>query len=227
MTCTEILALLKSNASEANREGMARYGINIDRACGVPMPFLRNLSRTLNVDHALAAELWASEVHEARILASLVDDADQVTARQMEEWAHDFDSWDICDQVCNNLFRKTAKAHEKAVKWTGAREELVKRAGFALMASLSVHDRRAPDGIFERYLAIVTREAGDERNFVMKAVNWALRQIGKRNLNLNKRAVEVAREIGELDSKSARWIASDALRELRDPEVLSRLRSRR
>ncbi|HEY4823209.1 MAG TPA: DNA alkylation repair protein, partial [Candidatus Bathyarchaeia archaeon] len=160
---------------------------------------------------------------EARILAGFVDDPKMVTEGQMESWAKDFDSWDVCDQVCSSLFDKTPFAHRKAVDWSGKKEEFVKRAGFVLMAALAVHDKKAGDDMFVRFLPIIKRESNDDRNFVKKAVNWALRQIGKRNLTLNSMAVRTAKEIQNLDSKAARWVASDALRELTDENVLERL----
>jgi 3-methyladenine DNA glycosylase AlkD len=153
----------------------------------------------------------------------MVDDPSRVTDRQMEYWVRDFDSWDVCDQVCGSLFDKTRFAYQKAVEWSGKREEFVKRAGFVLMASLAVHDKKAGDDKFVKFLPIIKRESTDDRNFVKKAVNWALRQIGKRNLTLNSMAVRTARGIQNLDSKAARWVASDALRELMDERVLERM----
>jgi len=174
-------------------------------------------------DHSLAQELWASRIHEARIMAGFVDEPKLVTAEQMENWVKDFDSWDICDQVCSNLFDRTPFAHKKAIEWSNREEEFVKRAGFVLMAALSVHDKSAVDDEFLIFLHIIKREATDERNYVKKAVNWALRQIGKRNSTLNKKAIETAKEIQKLGSKSARWIASDAVRELTSKSVQDNL----
>ncbi|MGD0178072.1 MAG: DNA alkylation repair protein, partial [Candidatus Bathyarchaeia archaeon] len=156
---------------------------------------------------------------------AMIDDPSKVTDRQMEEWVKDFDSWDVCDQVCSNLFDKTGLAYGKAVEWSARREEFVKRAGFTLMAALAVHDENAPDSKFRKFLGIIKRESGDDRNFVRKAVNWALRQIGKRNRGLNRDAVKAARDIGK--SKSAHWIASDALRELKSPAVQKRLQDKK
>jgi 3-methyladenine DNA glycosylase AlkD len=156
----------------------------------------------------------------------MIDDPSKVTDRQMEKWVNDFDSWDVCDQVCSNLFDKTRLAYRKAVEWSARREEFVKRAGFALMAALAVHDENAPDSKFRKFLPIIKMESDDDRNFVKKAVNWALRQIGKRNGRLNQEAVKTARQISRSDSKSARWIANDALRELTSPAVKKRLRNK-
>lgn len=220
----QILSELKSLSNPESVAGMARYGINPSHAYGVSIPNLRKIARKAGRSHELAECLWASQIHEARILATMVEDPDHVTDEQMERWARVFNSWDLCDQSCNNLFRKTAFAHEKAVEWTGRDEEFVKRAGFTLAACLSVHDKAAGDEQFIEFLALIKREASDSRNYVKKAANWALRQIGKRNLSLNRAAVEVAREIAKIDSKSARWIASDAIRELTSENIRKKLR---
>ena len=223
MTVTKVVAELKAHANPANVAGMARYGINQKNTLGVSIPRLRAMAREIGPDHALALELWASGIHEARILAGLVDDPARVTAAQLERWAKDFDSWDVCDGVCSNLFDKTPFAWDKAVAWSARPEEFVKRAAFVLMAALAVHDRKAPDGLFRKFFPLMEREATDERNFVKKAVNWALRQIGKRNLALNGDAIAAAKRIRKIDSKSARWIASDALRELESDAMRKRL----
>lgn len=211
---TNIIATLRSRASPKNVAGMARFGINPNGTLGVSMPMLRQLGRLHRRKHLLALELWQNGIHEARILAALVDDPKQVTARQMELWVRDFDSWDICDGVCCNLFDKTPFAHAKILSWTQRRAEYVKRAGFVLMAALAVHDKEAPDDLFLSFLPLIEREACDERNFVRKAVNWALRQIGKRNARLKVAAIASARRILKQDTPPARWIARDALREL-------------
>jgi 3-methyladenine DNA glycosylase AlkD len=211
---TSIIATLRTLANPANVAGMARFGINPKGTLGVSMPVLRKLGRQHRRNHALALELWQSGIHEARILAALVDDPKQVTARQMEAWVRDFDSWDICDGVCCNLFDKTPFACAKIKAWTRRRAEYVKRAGFVLMAALAVHDKQAPDDLFLGFLPLIEREVHDERNFVRKAVNWALRQIGKRNPRLRRAAIAAAKRIRVQDTKSARWIAADALREL-------------
>jgi len=203
---------------------MARYGINPENAYGVPIPTLRKMAKEIETNHLLAQKLWYSGVKDARILATMIDNPKEVTPEQMEGWARDLNSWDVCDQCCNNLFDKTHFAYQKAVEWSARSEEFVKRAGFTLMACLAVHDKKAQDKELLRFLPIIKREAGDDRNFVKKAVNWALRQIGKRNLNLNKKAVETAKEIQQMGSRSARWIASNALRELSSEAVQKRLR---
>jgi 3-methyladenine DNA glycosylase AlkD len=202
---------------------MARYGISPVGTLGVSMPFLRGLARQIRTDHQLALDLWRTGVHEARILAALIDDPDQVTQLQMESWVLDLDSWDVCDQLCGNLLRKTPYAYAQATEWSGRPEEFVKRAGFVLMTQLAVHDKGAPDAPFEHFLELAVREAGDDRTYVKKAVSWALRQIGKRNLALYRRAIAAADQIAVLDSKAARWVAADALRDLRGNDVRRRL----
>lgn len=225
MQYNEILNKLKSLSDPKAVEGMARYGINPAAALGVSIPVLRAIAKETVKDYLLARQLWASGIHEAQILAGMVDDPEKVSEKQMESWVKDFDSWAVCDQCCSNLFDKTKFAHEKALEWSKRKEEFVKRAGFVMMATLAVHDKKAKDEAFLKFLPVIKRESVDERNFVKKAVNWALRQIGKRNLNLNKKAIEIAGEIQKIDSKSARWIASDAIRELSSQAVQKRLKS--
>jgi len=209
-----IIIRLKSLSNPKNVEGMARFGISSANTLGVSMPELRKIGKEIGKDHKLALELWDSGIHEARILAGLVDDSTLVTASQMDKWVAGFDSWDVCDQVCMNLFRKTVFAHEKAAEWSRRKEEFVKRAGYALMATLAVHDKKATDAKLAAFFPLIIRGADDERNFVKKAVNWALRQIGKRNAALRDAALECAREVAKIDCKAARWIAADAIREL-------------
>lgn len=218
-----ILCRVKSRAKPGSREGMARFGIRVDNAFGVSIYELRKIAKELGTDHELALGLWETGNHEARILAGMIDDPALVTEMQMERWARDFNSWDMCDQVCSNLFDRTKYGYKKAIEWTKRDEEFVKRAGFVLMAALSVHDKHAADSKFEKFLPIIERHATDERNFVKKAVNWALRQIGKRNVHLNKKAIDIAERIGKTESKAARWIAKDALKELRSDKVRKKL----
>lgn len=214
MTYNQIIKQLKSKRNPRNIAGMARFGINPKNTLGISIPTLRSLAKETGRDHSLALKLWASGIHEARILASMVDEPAKVTPAQMERWVKDFDSWDVCDQVCANLYSVTPYAHAKALAWSKREREFEKRAGFALIAVLAVHDRTARDAAFEKFLPAIVRGSRDERNFVKKAVNWALRQIGKRNARLNRAAITTAREIAQLDSKSARWVAADALHEL-------------
>jgi len=226
MRCGQVLSTLKELGDPANVAGMTRFGIKPAVALGVSKPALRRLAKDLGRDHDLAIKLWASGVHEAMVLASLIDDPVKVTADQMDAWANRFDNWDICDQCCLNLFWKTAFAYEKTEDWTASDREFVKRAGFVLIASLAIHDKKTDDRVFERFFTIIGKEAADDRNYVMKAVNWALRQIGKRNAGLKQKAMEVALELKQAESKSARWIGSDALRELTSDAVRRRIRSR-
>lgn len=208
-------------ANPENVAGMARFGINPRNTLGVSIPLLRDLAKKIGKDHDLAQKLWATGIHEARLLAGFIDDWRLVTTAQMEKWAQDFDSWDICDQACSNLFDRTQFAYQKAKDWTKRPEEFVKRAGYVLMAALSVHDKKAPDLVFLKFFPLIKTGATDERNFVKKAVNWALRQIGKRNSALNKAAIRLAQEIKKLDSPAARWIAADAIRELKNRKFKS------
>jgi 3-methyladenine DNA glycosylase AlkD len=219
-----ILKRLRSLANPRNVEGMARFGISTCKeALGIPTPMLQKIAREIGRDHALALELWKSGVFEARCVAALIDDPTLVTEEQMERWVMDFDNWAVCDNCCGRLFDKTSMAYPKALEWSRREEEYVKRAAFSLMAALAVHDKEARIAKFLKFLAPIQRESTDERNFVKKAVNWALRQIGKRNLALNKAAIKTALEIRKSDSPSARWIAADALRELRSEAVQKRL----
>ncbi len=227
MQYSDILEELKSLSSPKAIEGMAKYGITPEKTYGVSIPNLRKIAKGIGTDHEVAQRLWASGIREARILASMIDDPEMVTEEQMESWVKDFDYWEICDQCCQNLFGRTKFAYQKAIEWSSNDKEFIKRAGFALMARLAVGDKRADDRQFERFLPIINREASDSRNFAKKAVNWALRQIGKRNLNLNRKAIEAAREIQKIDSRSAKWVASDAIRELTSKAVQERLQSRK
>ena len=231
------MAELAGRGSERDRDGMARYGINVRNAFGVSVYELRRVAKGLGRDHELALALWETGNHEARLLASMVDDPALVSPAQMDAWVTQFDSWDVCDQVTSNLFDKTACAYDKVNEWSTAEDEWVKRAAFATAAALAVQDKKAPDERFVAILALVRREAGDGRNFVKKAVNWALRNIGKRNAALHAAAIESAEAIlasaealaaaGRRDpaARSARWVARDALRELRSEKVLRRVRA--
>ena len=226
MKYREVMNKLKALGSPENVAGMARFGIQPRNAYGVSAPAVRRLAKEIGTDRRLAKQLWRSGNHDARGLAALIDDPAVVDAQQMESWVKDFDSWAVVDGACNNLFRKTAFARRKAIEWAEREEEFVKRAGFSLMACLAVHDKGATDARFLRYLAIIKREARDERNFVKKAVNWALRQIGKRNLRLRQAAISTAKQLRHLDSKAARWIAADALRELTSKKTVAMVRAK-
>lgn len=220
----EILQRLKSLGSKENREGMQRFGINVEKAYGVPVVEIRKLAKEIGRDHSLGEKLWSTGNHEARILSTIISNPDKVSEQQMERWVKVVDSWDLCDQMCSNLFSRSRYAKQKALEWSKRPEEFVKRAGFSLMASLAVHNKKAKNDLFLSFLPAILRESTDDRNFVKKAVNWALRQIGKRNLQLNVAAIKTATEMQTLNSKSAKWIASDALRELTSDEVQERLK---
>jgi 3-methyladenine DNA glycosylase AlkD len=219
-----ILAELKSLGSEENRAGQARFGINTKHAYGVSITSLRPIARRLKRDHDLAAALWATSVHEARILAAYVDEPKLVTSSQMDSWVADFDSWDLCDQVCSNLFVRTPYVEKKIAKWAKDRREFVRRAAFALLAAHTVHGKSVPDSDFLQYLPLIEKYATDPRNFVKKAVNWALRQIGKHSLALYAPALALAEKLAASEDKTARWIGKDAARELSDPKQIARLR---
>lgn len=214
MNIREIIDELKQCANAAHLAGMKRFGIDNSHALGVPLPEIRKLARLIKKDHELAQQLWETYIHECRIIASLVDDPALVTLEQMDQWVSEFSSWDICDQVCGNLFDRTPFVIEKALKYSASEDEYIKRAGFVLMAEYAVHNKKASDDVFIQFFPVIEREAWDDRNFVKKAVNWALRQIGKRNKMLNQLAIATSKRILQQQSKTARWIASNALAEL-------------
>jgi 3-methyladenine DNA glycosylase AlkD len=220
----DVLDKLEGKAKSEQLKGMAKYGMTVEQRLGVSVPDMRKLAKELGKDHKLALDLWRTGIAEARIVASMVGDPAKLTEEQMEEWVKGINSWDVCDQVCDNLFEKNQLAWKKIVDWSERKEEFVKRSAFSLIACLAWHDKKASDEKFIKLLPTIIREATDERNFVKKAVNWALRNIGKRNLNLNKAAINTAKEIQLLDSKAARWIASDAIRELESDAIQSRVR---
>ena len=224
MQYSEIISEIKSNRNPGAVAGMTRFGINPRNTYGVSIPILRSIAKRAGKSHALALKLWDSGIHEARIVASVVDEPEKVTEAQMDKWAAEFDSWDVCDQVCMNLFRYTRYAWKKAVGWAKEDSEFVRRAGFVMMAQLAVSEKNSADLEFEKFFPLIEKGSSDSRNFVRKAVNWALRQIGKRNLWLNTAALEEAKKIAGMDSKSARWVANDAIKELSSRAVLQRLR---
>ena len=221
MNYSKIIKKLESLSNPKNIEGMARFGINSKNTLGISIPILRIIAKDIKKEstetHDLALKLWDSKIHEARILAGFIDEFDKVTEKQMDKWASQFDSWDVCDQICANLFDKTPFAYEKAKKWTSESEEFYKRAGFALIAALAWHDKEVSDKKLKEFFPYIKKHATDERNYVKKAVNWALRQIGKKRQSLTKPSINCAEEILKLypNSKSARFIANDAIRELK------------
>jgi 3-methyladenine DNA glycosylase AlkD len=223
-TAAKAVRELKRLGEKRNVEGMARFGIRAKNVFGVSKPKLDELAKRIGKNHELGMKLWETRIHDARILGVLISEAEKVTATQMERWVKDFDNWDVCDGTCCHLFAFAEPAWEKAFAWTRRKREFEKRAGFAMEAFLVVHDKNAADGIFLKFLKAIEREAWDERNFVRKAVNWALRNIGKRNLRLNRAAILSAKRIRKQGSQAARWIAGDALRELQSEAVQRRLR---
>jgi 3-methyladenine DNA glycosylase AlkD len=224
----EALQWLERRGSQRAREEMlTRYGINAPKAFGVPMSAIQQLGKRLGRNHALAAALWETGWYEARSLAAYVDDPAQVTAAQMERWVRDFDNWAICDTMCFKLWDQTPHAWGKVEQWTRRRDEFVKRAGFVLLACLALHDKAAADQRFLRSLRLIERAASDERNFVKKAVSWALRGIGRRNRTLRAAALDIARQLADSSDATERWIGKDALRELAGPVVRRRLARRR
>ncbi len=222
----EIFAELQALGNPDNVAGMARYGIRSALVFGVPVPVIRGRARALGRDHRLALALWETGALETRLLAGLVDEPAKVTRGQMERWVRGFDSWALVDGTCSNLFDRTPFAREKALAWSGRSAEHVKRAGFVLMAAMTVHAKQAPDALFLEFLPVIESHATDGRNLVKKAVNWALRQIGKRNSRLHREALAVCRRLRSSDSASARWVASDALRELTNPRTIEGIERR-
>jgi 3-methyladenine DNA glycosylase AlkD len=230
MNVDEVLTRLRSLGTPDNVDGMSRFGITAKKAFGVSTPVLKKFAREVKKQaddrHALALELWKTENYDARAIAFLIDDPKRVSREQMDSWAADFDNWATVDGTCCYLFCRTSCAYEKAIEWAERKQEFIKRAGFSLMAYLAVHDKKADDARLAAFLPVIEKHSADDRNFVRKAVNWALRQIGKRSLDLNRLAVETAERIKLQNTKPARWIASDALRELRSEKVLERLRKK-
>jgi 3-methyladenine DNA glycosylase AlkD len=222
----EVLTWLRRRGSQRNIEGMARFGITAPKAFGVSMATMRPLVKRLGRNHDLAEALWQTGWHEARILASFIDEPARVTPAQMDRWARDFNNWAVCDSVCLHLFNRTPHAWKKVAQWSRRKPEFIKRAAFALIAGLTVHDRTAADGRFVGLLPIIERGAADDRNYVKKAVSWALRQVGKRNIVLNGAAVMVARRLAGDAVASRRWVGKDALRELSSAAIQKRLADR-
>jgi 3-methyladenine DNA glycosylase AlkD len=222
----EILQKLRAKARPDQLEGMARYAIVGEGRLGVSVPEMRKLAKAIGKDHKLALELWKTGIPDARIVAGMVGEPDKLTEKQMEGVVKDFNYWDVCDQVCMNLFDRSPLAVKKIHDWANREEEFVKRAAFALIASLAIHDKKAEDEKFINLFQVIKDGATDERNFVKKAVNWALRNIGKRNPNLYRAAIKLAKEIQRMDSKAARWIAADAIRELESDAIQQRLRKK-
>ena len=220
----DILEKLRGKARPDQLKGMARYGMAVEKRLGISIPELRLLAKETGKDHRLALALWKTGIDDARILAAMIDDPQKLTEEQMEDWVKNINSWDVCDQVCMNLFEKSPLAWKKIRDWSVREEEFVKRTAFSLIACLAWHDKKTEDEKFIALFPVIGEGATDERNFVKKAVNWALRNMGKKNRKLNKEAIEVAKEIQRLNSKAARWIAADAIKELESEAVQKRLK---
>ena len=226
-TLNEVMDRMRALARPGEIEGMARFGMTPDRRLGLSVPEMRRLAKDIGKDHALALQLWDTGIPDAQMVAAMIDRPEDVTEAQMEAWVADFNSWDVCDQVCGNLFEKTPFVWQKITAWAARDEEYVRRAAFALIAGLAWHDKRVTDEQFIATFPLMKAAATDDRNFVKKAVNWALRNIGKRNAALNAAAIDAARDIQRIDSRAARWIAADALRELQSDAVQQRLQKSR
>ncbi len=226
MKVSEIIEELQFLSTPEHFAKMAHFGINNSKALGVKVPSLRKLAKTIGVNHQLALELWSSEVHEARLLASMIANPKEMTESQIDDWVCDFDSWDICD-VCCDLLAKTPFVYKKIEEYSTSDEEFVKRTAFALICELAFYDKNATDEFYDHFFEIIERESWDDRNFVRKAVNWALRQIGKRNNTMRLKAIETAEHILYQGTKSARWIANDAIRELNNVKVIARVNKSR
>jgi 3-methyladenine DNA glycosylase AlkD len=230
MTVDEILKYLESIGSPENVAGMARYGIVTKKAYGCSAPqlheFTKKLKKTATDRHQLAIDLWKTGIHDARAVAYLIDDPKQVTEKQMDAWVRDFDNWAICDSACNQLFVFTPFAYKKVYEWSASETEFIKRAGIVMMAGLALHDKKGDDAEIAKFLPILESKSDDDRNFIKKAVNWSLRQIGKRSFYLHGLALKTAERIKTRDTKAARWIAADAIRELSNPKTIERIKTR-
>lgn len=226
MQYDNVISDLKKLRNQKNIDGLARFGINPESALGITIVTLRKKAKEIGTNHQLALDLWASNIHEARLLATMIDNPSEVTKSQMNSWVKDFNSWDICDQCCNNLFRKTPYVKECLFKWVKNKRDFTRRAGFVLMAVQAVHNKSLSNSEIKDYFPLIIKYSTDDRNFVKKAVNWALRQIGKRNLELNKEAIKICDVLLKTESKSAKWIASNARRELTSEKVIKRMEDR-
>lgn len=224
MQVDNIISDLKKLKNQKNIDGMARFGINPETALGISIVTLRKKAKEIGTNHQLALDLWNLGIHEGRILASMIDNPSEVSKSQMNSWVKDFNSWDLCDQCCNNLFRKTPFVDEFCFKWVKSKHDFTRRAGFVLMAVQAVHNKSLTDSDIMKYFPLIIKYSTDERNFVKKAVNWALRQIGKRNRELNREAIKICDILLESDSKSSRWIAMDARKELTSEKIVERLK---
>lgn len=223
MELADIIEFFESNADDDNLKTMDRLKVGSDKKYGIRMPVLRKFAKEIGKDHELALKLWNHGYHESRLLATLIEESDKVDKAQLEAWVNDFDTWDLCDQACINLLVEMPSAIERIPIWAESEKEFVKRTAFSLIAVIAVHDKTSDDSYFEGFFSLIGKASFDERNFVKKSVNWAIRSIGKKNIHLNQKAIELSNEILEYDSKSARWIAKNALRELESEKVQKKL----
>jgi 3-methyladenine DNA glycosylase AlkD len=223
MTFTQVLKELNSRKNEKNVAGMAHFGIKGGKMLGISVTELRKLARRIKTDQKLAVELWKTGIHDGRILASIIADHKQFSEELMDDWVSDFDSWDICDQVCGNIFCYLPITYRKTGEWVKSDKEFVRRTAFSSIAYLAVHDKKASDADLLKFFPLIEKYSGDERNFMRKSVNWALRQIGKRNLNLNKQALVLAHKLSNSKDKTERWIGKDAVKELESAAVKAKL----
>lgn len=227
MNFEEIIKLLESKRNPRNEEGMRRFGIKGNIILGISVMELRKIAKMIGKNHELAIKLWNSGVHEARILAALVETPDNLTEKQLEKWVSEIDSWDVCDMLTNALLDRSEMAISKMEKWAKDEHEYVRRTPFSMIAWIACHNKQMKDADFEKYFKLIKEASLDERNFVKKAVNWALRGIGKRNLSLRGRALEVAEEIKKLNTKSAKWIANGAINELSSTKIIEMVKKRK
>ncbi len=224
MNSKKILYCLEQLSDEKSKIGMQKFGINTEKAFGISIKKLRELAKEYGENHPIALDLWKSGFHEARILASMMANAQLMNSEEMNVWVECFNSWDLCDQVCGNLFEDSPLAYKKATEWVNSEKEFIKRAGFVMMARLAVSDKKKEDSYFLPFFELIIRDATDERNFVKKAVNWALRQIGKRSFFLREQSILCINELLKTENKTAQWIAKDALKELSNENIIKRIK---
>ncbi len=227
MTLQQTLKKLKTLGSQKNIEGMKRFNISSAKAFGVSAPEIRSIAKEIKKDHDLALALWASGFHEARILAAIIADPEKADLRLLDTWANEIQNWAQCDCCCSEFFEKTKYAYQLPFRWSKSKKEFVRRAGIVMIAVIAVHHKKTDDDEFETFFPLIKKYSTDERNFVKKAVNWSLRQTGKRNLRLRKKAIALLEEIQNIPSPSARWIASDALRELNNTKTIAIIQRRK
>lgn len=227
MTLQDTIRTLRSLGNPKIVEGMKRFGIDTPNAFGISAPTMRSMAKEMKTNHTLALKLWETGYHEAKILAALIADPSCSDLKLLDQWVQGIENWAQCDSCCTEFFQKTPYALSLPKRWTKSKLEFVRRAGFVMIAVIAVHHKQLHDDIFEEFFPLLKRYATDERNFVKKAVNWALRQIGKRNMRLHKKAIELAKEIQNIPSPAAQWIAADALREFSKKKTIAMIQRRK